>query len=77
MLFFCLSSLLSESESASLLLMLAMSGTGSCRFAKASAVNSSMLLSTILCGLSIVAKLPEVDVWIGNGGLSLKLVFLL
>lgn len=61
-LFFCLFCLLSESESASLLLMPAMSGTGSCRFAKASAVNSSILLPTIVCGLSIVAKPPDVDV---------------
>lgn len=56
MLFFCLFCLLSESESAPLLLMPAMSATGSSRFAKASAVNSSMLLIKIFRGLSILAK---------------------
>lgn len=70
MLFFCLFCLLSESESTPLLLMPAMSGIGSSRFAKASAVNSSMLLP----GLSILARPPDVDVWIGNGDLSCNLV---
>lgn len=77
MLFLCLFCLLSESESAPLLLMPAMSATGSSRFAKASAVNSSMLLIKIFRGLSILAKPLDVYVWIDNGDLSFKLVFLL
>lgn len=73
MLFFCLFCLLSESESTPLLLVPAMSGIGSSRFAKASAVNSSMLLPKTDCGRLILARLPDVDVSMAD--LSCNLVF--